>query len=95
MAEYDLPAMVNYILNTTGNKQINYIAHSQGTLMGFAKFSDDLEFAKKVTKPMNHPCLEWFMWRFTRTLKPNHGWEEILGGFGIRQRVFQSNLNML
>lgn len=48
MADYDLPAMINYILTITGCEQIVYIGHSQGTLMGFAKFSQDLEFAKRV-----------------------------------------------
>lgn len=50
MAEQDLPAMVNYVINATNNRQIVYIGHSQGTLIGFAKFSSDLEFAKKVTR---------------------------------------------
>jgi len=48
MAAHDLPAMVDYILNVTGNKQVVYVGHSQGTLIGFAKFSADLEFARKV-----------------------------------------------
>uniref|UniRef100_A0A915JYM4 AB hydrolase-1 domain-containing protein n=1 Tax=Romanomermis culicivorax TaxID=13658 RepID=A0A915JYM4_ROMCU len=48
IAEYDLPAMINFILNKTGTKQIVYVGHSQGTLIGFAKFSTDLEFAKKI-----------------------------------------------
>lgn len=48
MAEYDLPAMINYILQVTKRKQIVYIGHSQGSLIGFAKFSSDLELGKKV-----------------------------------------------
>jgi len=48
MAEYDLPATVNYILQTTGQSQIFYAGHSQGTLIGFASFSSDLQFAKKI-----------------------------------------------
>lgn len=53
MAQYDLPALINYILNITNYEQIVYIAYSQGTLIGFAKFSEDKEFAKKV---LNEPC---------------------------------------
>lgn len=48
MAAHDIPAMVNYVLASTGNSQIYYVGHSQGTLVGFAQFSEDLEFAKKI-----------------------------------------------
>ncbi len=48
MAEYDIPAMVEYILDVTGNTELSYVGHSQGTLIAFAKFSSDIEFAKKV-----------------------------------------------
>ncbi len=50
MAQYDLPAMVNYILKETGYDQIYYVGHSQGTMIGFAQFSQDPVFAQKVTK---------------------------------------------
>ena len=32
MAKYDLPAFVEYILNTTRASQLSYIGHSQGIL---------------------------------------------------------------
>ena len=37
LALKDLPAVVNYILKVTGQEQIYYIGHSQGTTIGDAK----------------------------------------------------------
>jgi len=37
----DLPSMINYVINKTGQQQIFYIGHSQGTMMGFGAFSND------------------------------------------------------
>lgn len=34
MAHKDLPAVVNYITNATGQEQIFYVGHSQGTTIG-------------------------------------------------------------
>ncbi|XP_033644258.1 gastric triacylglycerol lipase-like [Asterias rubens] len=48
MAKYDLPASLNFVLNATGQKQLNYIGHSQGTMIAFAEFSRNQELAKKV-----------------------------------------------
>ncbi|KAI3975344.1 hypothetical protein MKX01_027465 [Papaver californicum] len=38
MAQYDLPAYINYVSRQT-KKKINYIGHSQGTIMALASFS--------------------------------------------------------
>ncbi|XP_072050942.1 gastric triacylglycerol lipase-like [Amphiura filiformis] len=48
MAKYDLPAMVDFILNTTGHKQISYVGHSQGTTMAFAGLSISKDLQSKI-----------------------------------------------
>ncbi|XP_062958306.1 lysosomal acid lipase/cholesteryl ester hydrolase [Cynocephalus volans] len=48
MAKYDLPASVNFILNKTGQKQVFYVGHSQGTTIGFIAFSQIPELAKRI-----------------------------------------------
>lgn len=48
MQEYDLPAMFNYIQNITNQSKINYIGHSQGTLIMFAKLATEPSFAERV-----------------------------------------------
>ena len=48
MAKYDLPAMVNFILNKTGQPMLYYAGHSQGSLMAFAELSRNQDLAKKI-----------------------------------------------
>lgn len=48
MAAHDLPAMLEYVLQTTGEPDLFYVGHSQGTLIGFTAFSSNPELAKKV-----------------------------------------------
>ncbi|XP_010205417.2 lipase member M [Colius striatus] len=48
MAMYDLPAMIDFILQKTGLKQIYYIGHSQGCTIAFIAFSSMPELAQKI-----------------------------------------------
>ena len=47
MAAYDLPAMVDYVLNITKKEHLYYVGHSQGTMMAFAGLSENEELRKK------------------------------------------------
>eukprot|EP00730_Choanoeca_flexa_P003265 TRINITY_DN11347_c0_g1_i7.p1 TRINITY_DN11347_c0_g1~~TRINITY_DN11347_c0_g1_i7.p1 ORF type:complete len:443 (+),score=54.52 TRINITY_DN11347_c0_g1_i7:139-1467(+) len=48
MAMFDVPTMIDYILEHTGQKKLSYVAFSQGTAVGFACFSTRPEYAAKV-----------------------------------------------
>ncbi|XP_053164949.1 putative lysosomal acid lipase/cholesteryl ester hydrolase [Hemicordylus capensis] len=48
IAMYDLPAMINFILKKTGQKQLYYVGHSQGTTVGFIAFSVMPELSQKI-----------------------------------------------
>uniref|UniRef100_A0A6I8NWF8 Lipase n=1 Tax=Ornithorhynchus anatinus TaxID=9258 RepID=A0A6I8NWF8_ORNAN len=48
MARFDLPAVINFILQKTGQEQIYYVGYSQGTTMGFIAFSSMPELAQKI-----------------------------------------------
>ncbi|NXF38608.1 LIPM Lipase, partial [Nyctibius bracteatus] len=48
MAVYDLPAMIDFVLQKTGQKQIYYIGHSQGCTIAFIAFSSMPELAQKI-----------------------------------------------
>ena len=48
MAEYDLPAIIDYVLEKTKQKSLYYVAHSQGATVGFEAFSENKTLAKKV-----------------------------------------------
>ncbi|MEE6485521.1 hypothetical protein FKM82_014314 [Ascaphus truei] len=48
MAKQDLPAVVNFILQKTGQEQIYYVGHSQGTTIGFIAFSTMPQLAKRI-----------------------------------------------
>ena len=48
MGKYDLPAMIDYSLETAGQKQLFYIGHSQGTLIMFSQLGTNERLASKV-----------------------------------------------
>lgn len=48
MAEFDLPAMIDFVLEKTGQKQLFFIGHSQGTTSMFALLSTKPEYNEKI-----------------------------------------------
>ncbi|KAN0027677.1 hypothetical protein ACTFIU_010650 [Dictyostelium citrinum] len=48
MGQFDLPCIVDYVINVTGNSKVNYISHSQGTTMGFIGFIEGNELTEKI-----------------------------------------------
>lgn len=48
MITYDLPAMLDYVLNTTQQTRLFYVGHSQGTLILFALLSERPEYNDKI-----------------------------------------------
>ena len=49
MAQYDEPAMIDYVINKTNQSKITYVAHSEGTTLMFAALADRLgNFTEKL-----------------------------------------------
>merc|ERR1711934_421003 len=48
IAQYDLPAKVDFILNQTNRSSLLYVGHSEGTMIGFAEFSHNPALADKI-----------------------------------------------
>ncbi|XP_071131968.1 gastric triacylglycerol lipase-like [Mytilus edulis] len=48
MAKFDLPATVDYIINSTNSSQIYYAGHSQGTMIVFAELGRNPTLATKI-----------------------------------------------
>ncbi|XP_011498525.1 PREDICTED: lipase 3-like [Ceratosolen solmsi marchali] len=45
---HDIPAMIDYILHTTGQKKISYVGHSQGTTVFFVMTSELPAYNEKI-----------------------------------------------
>lgn len=45
---HDLPAMIDYIVKTTGEKKIFYLGHSQGTTAFWVMASERPEYQDKI-----------------------------------------------
>uniref|UniRef100_A0A7M4ETB3 Lipase n=1 Tax=Crocodylus porosus TaxID=8502 RepID=A0A7M4ETB3_CROPO len=48
MAKYDLPAVINFIVQKTGQEQVYYVGHSQGTTIAFIAFSTMPQLARRI-----------------------------------------------
>ena len=48
MGTYDVPAEIDYILNSTGHNKLYYIGHSMGTSMFFVGMSQRPEYNHKI-----------------------------------------------
>ncbi|XP_040463283.1 lysosomal acid lipase/cholesteryl ester hydrolase-like [Falco naumanni] len=48
MGKYDIPAELHFIMNTTGQEDVYYVGHSEGTTAAFIAFSTHPELAKRV-----------------------------------------------
>ena len=48
MAQYDMPAFIDFVLRKTGQSSLSLIGHSQGTMMNFAMFSQRPDMEEKV-----------------------------------------------
>ncbi|XP_011865872.1 PREDICTED: lipase 3-like [Vollenhovia emeryi] len=78
MGMYDLPAIIDYVVKTTGREKVFYLAHSQGTTAFFVMASERPEYQDKIQAMfalapvaycgrMDNPILQ-FIARFTGTL---------------------------
>ncbi|XP_068214383.1 lipase member K-like [Palaemon carinicauda] len=48
MAKYDLPAMLDYVLEKTGVEKLHYVGHSMGTTVFFALMSSQPEYQQRI-----------------------------------------------
>jgi lysosomal acid lipase/cholesteryl ester hydrolase len=48
MGVYDLPAVVDYIINATGEQKLYYIGHSMGTTMFYVFLSERPQYNDKI-----------------------------------------------
>lgn len=50
MADHDVPAIVDYVLNATGQPSLHYVGHSQGFAIVSAHLATDERFAGKISE---------------------------------------------
>ncbi|XP_072931538.1 lipase 3-like [Epargyreus clarus] len=55
----DLPAMIDYVLETTGQDNLTYIGHSQGTTAFFVMCSELLDYDKKINFMVALSAVAW------------------------------------
>lgn len=51
MAKYDVPAVIDYVINITGHESVAYVGHSQGTVMMWGTLAT-YEKYNKIVKPI-------------------------------------------
>lgn len=56
---YDLPAMIDYTLDYTGEKTVKYIGHSQGTTAFFVMASERPEYNEKISLMIAMSPVAW------------------------------------
>ncbi|CAL1280059.1 unnamed protein product [Larinioides sclopetarius] len=54
MGYYDVPAMIDYVLSVTGQKQLSYVGHSQGTAVCLMMLSERPEYNRKFISQIFH-----------------------------------------
>lgn len=53
MGYYDLPAIIDYVLNTTQAEDLYYVGFSMGTTIFWAMMNDRPEYNQKVRRNKN------------------------------------------
>lgn len=59
IGRYDLPAMIDYVLNLTGRTQLKYVGHSQGTTSFFVMCSERPEYNEKISLMVALSPIAW------------------------------------
>ncbi|XP_053613957.1 lipase 3-like [Plodia interpunctella] len=59
IGRYDLPAMIDYVLDATNRAQLSYIGHSQGTTSFFVMGSERPEYNDKIKKMIALSIVAW------------------------------------
>lgn len=81
---FDLPAMINYILNYTKEESLTYIGHSMATTAMFITLSEHEEFNKKISLVIGYtPIAAWFIKNPLRTFSFN-----VIHLLGVRCLLF-------
>lgn len=59
IGSYDLPAMIDYVINTTNKENLVYIAHSQGNTAFFVMCSEKPDYNNKISKMIALSPVAW------------------------------------
>ncbi|XP_072931727.1 gastric triacylglycerol lipase-like [Epargyreus clarus] len=59
IGRFDLPIMIDYVLETTGQDNLTYIGHSQGTTAFFVMCSEVLDCDKKINFMVALSAVAW------------------------------------